>query len=138
MWVPRRPDKRSREPIPEIDIQLVQRADRLGGGYLSPKRDNALEEISSNEESAVGQGTNFPIIDWRKYEITGKGIHYVQIGDAIEKVSTEQGKITDERIKKVEIDFMLDLKSILEKNATDPELIKVRLCVRKRERLDAT
>ena len=72
VWVPRRPDKRSREEIAEIDIKLIERSERLGGGYMTPRRDNALEEISSNEESILGQGTNFPIIDWKRYDITGK------------------------------------------------------------------
>ena len=65
---------------------------------------------------------NFPIIDWKRYDITGKEIHYVQIGYSIEKVETEKSKTTDEKIKRAEFDFMLDLKSIIEKTVTDPEL----------------
>ena len=137
VWVPRRPDKRSREQIAEIDMQLLGRANRLGGGYASPRRDNGLEEISSNKESIIGHGTNFPIIDWRKYEITGKDIYYVQIGHTIGKTPANQEKVTEDRIKKAEFDFMLDLKSIIEKTATDPDLIKVRLCVRKRSKEQA-
>ena len=33
IWVPSRPNKRSREEIAEIDGELIQRANRLGGGY---------------------------------------------------------------------------------------------------------
>ena len=33
IWVPSRPNKRSREEVAEIDGVLIQRADRLGGGY---------------------------------------------------------------------------------------------------------
>ena len=73
-------------------------------------------------------------MDWKKYDVTGKEIHYVQIGYPIEKVTTDQSKTTDEMIKRAEFDFMLDLKSIIEKTATDPELVKVRVCIRKRER----
>ena len=45
--------------------------------------------------------------------------------------------MTEECIKKAEFDFMLGLKSIIEKTATDPELIKVRLCVRRRNKNQA-
>ena len=33
IWVPSRPNKRSREEIADIDAQLIQRANRLGGDY---------------------------------------------------------------------------------------------------------
>ena len=33
IWVPSRPNKRSREEIAEIDGELLSRANRFGGGY---------------------------------------------------------------------------------------------------------
>ena len=50
IWVPSRPNKRSREEIAEIDGELVSRANRLGGGY-HPLEDRTAEDEDPNKNN---------------------------------------------------------------------------------------
>ena len=47
VFVPARPNKRSREEIAEIDAELLRRANRLGGGYHLeiPREEEETEEM---------------------------------------------------------------------------------------------
>ena len=49
IWVPSRPNKRSKEEIAEIDGELMSRANRFGGGY------RPLEERAEEEEQKTQQ-----------------------------------------------------------------------------------
>ena len=75
IWVPSRPNKRSRQEIAEIDGEWLTRANRFGGGYqpLEEKIEEEQEapqpemveetEQESEGESQVIRGDNFPIVD---------------------------------------------------------------------------
>ena len=53
IWVPSRPNKRSPEEIAEIDGELIQRANRLGGGYRPiQEAENELEQYEMEEQPA--------------------------------------------------------------------------------------
>ena len=69
----------------------------------------------------------------RNYNTEGKEAHYVQINQII-GVVTEGKKVTEETIKKAEMDFMLDLKSLIAKSATDAELNRVKLALTREDR----
>ena len=50
-------------------------------------------------------------------------------------VVTEGKKATEKTYKKAEMDFMLDLKSLIAKSATDAELNRIKLALTREERL---
>ena len=137
IWVPSRPNKRSRKKFAEIDGELLTRANRFGGGYQrleeriekeqeAPQPEMADEtEQESEGESQVIRGDNFPIVDLKAYNNEGKEAQFIQVNQVIEKVSGNQ-KNTEETIKKAEFKFMLDLKTLIEKSSTDAELNRVR------------
>ena len=148
IWVPSRPNKRSPEEIAEIDGELKQRANRLGGGYRPiQEAENELEQYEMEEqpaeerindsesegESQIIRGDNLPIVDLKNYNTEGKDAHYVQINQIIGTV-TEGKKITEETIKEAEMDFMLDLKNLIAKSATDAELNRVKLALNREDR----
>ena len=151
IFTPPRPNKRSREEIAEIDAELTQRAHRIGGGYrpLQPEEEEEEEEVpeapeegelqtvqntvDTEEDSVIMRGDNLPIVDLSKYHTDGKEAHYIQINHIVGKI-TENKKLTEENIKKVEFNFMLDLKTLISKTAIDPEMTRVRASMRREEK----
>ena len=120
IWVPSRPNKRSREEIAEIDGEFLTRANRSGGGY-QPLEERVEEEQEyqqpetiqdieqENEgETQVVRGDNFPIVDLKSYNTDGKEIQFIHINQVFEKKNTEA------TIKKAEFNFMLDLKTLMQ------------------------
>ena len=110
VWVPSRPNKRSRQEIAEIDGELLTRANRFGGGYQpleerreeqeAPQAEMAEEtEQESEGESQIIRGDNFPIVDLKAYNTEGKEAQFIQINQVLEKVTGNQ-KNTKETIKK--------------------------------------
>ena len=109
IWVPSRPNKRSRQEIAEIDGELLTRANRFGGGYQpleermeenqeTPQPEMAEEtEQESEGESQVIRGDNFPIVDLKAYNTEGKEAQFIQINQIIEKTTGNQ-KNTKETI----------------------------------------
>ena len=93
IWVPSRPNKRSREETAEVDGELLSRANKSGGGYQS--RDDRiadevdLDNINNNQQQAETveeekerdsesesenqkiQGDNFQIVDLKAYNTEG-------------------------------------------------------------------
>ena len=53
IFTPSRPKKRSREEIAEIDAELTQRANRMGGGYRPIQEEEEEEEPEAPEEGEV-------------------------------------------------------------------------------------
>ena len=145
IWVPSRPNKRSRQEIAEIDGELLTRANRFGGGYQpleermeetqeTPQPEMAEETEQEREgESQVIRGANFPILDLKAYNTEGKEAQFIQINQIIEKTTGNQ-KNTEETIKKAEFNFMLDLKTLIAKSSTDAELNRVRDAMRRGEK----
>ena len=86
IWVPSRPNKRSREEIAEIDGELLSRANRFGVEY-QPLEDRIADEEDPNNnnnqqqpeiieeekepdiegESQIVRGDNFPMVDIKVY-----------------------------------------------------------------------
>ena len=142
VFAPSRPNKRSREEIAEIDAEIMRRANRLGGGY-QPKQEEPEEnteegEINqepedTEEDSVLLRGDNLPIVVLSKYNTDGKEAKYVQINHIVGKLTANK-KITEENIKKAEFEFMMDLKTLISKTATDPELTHVRNSMRREDR----
>ena len=148
IWVPSRQTKRIRKEIADIDGQLIHRANRLGECY-QPLQEivEELDQIQMEErlpeeqlidpesegESQILRGDNLPIVDLKNYNTEGKEAHYVQINQIIGAV-TEGKKDTKETIKKAEMDFMLDLKSLGAKSATDVELNRIKLALSREDR----
>ena len=91
-------------------------------------------EQSETEDSIIMRGDNLRIVDLRKYITEGKESHFIQINHVVRKV-TNNIKETEDTTKKVEFDFMLDLKTLITKTATEPELNRVKAALR-RERKD--
>ena len=124
IWVPSRPNKRSRKKIVEIGGEFLTRANRSGGGY-QPLEERVEEEqeiqqpetIEDTEQESKGKsqvvrGDNFPIVDVKSYNTDGKEIQFIQINQVIEIVTGEK-KNTEATIKKAEFNFMLDLKTLI-------------------------
>ena len=149
IWVPSRPNKRSREEVAEIDGELIQRANRLGGGYQpmqvaeqvpneSQAEEQPMEDRTNDSESEgvsqVIRGDNLPIVDLKNYNTDGKEAHYKQINQIIGSI-TEGKKLAEETIKKAEMDFMKDLKSLIAKSATDAELNGIKMALNRANRI---
>ena len=149
IWVPSRPNKRSREEIAEIDGELLTRANRFGAGYQpleerveeeqEPQQPENIEdtEQESEGESQVIRRDNFPIVDLKSYNTDGKEIQFIQINQVIEKATGEK-KNTEDTIKKAEFNFMLDLKTLIGKSSTDAELNHVWDAMRRGEKNTAS
>ena len=148
IWVPSRPNKRSREEIAEIDGELIQRANRLGGGYQpvqaveqipneiqaeeQPMEDRTMDSESEGESQVI-RGDNLAIVDLKNYNTDGKEAHYVQINQIIGAI-TEGKKLAEETIEKAEMDFMMDLKSLIAKSGTDAELNRIKMALNREDR----
>ena len=144
IWVPSRPNKRSREEIAEIDGELLTQANRLGGGY-QPIEDRTAEDEDPNNnnnhqqpeiieeenepesegESQIIRGDNFPIVDLKAYNTEGREAQFIQMNQVVEKMTGDK-KATEDAIKKAEFNFMLDLKTLIAKSNTDAELTERR------------
>ena len=79
------------------------------------------------------RGDNLPILDLSKYHTDGKEAHYIQINHIVGR-NTENKKLTEENIKKAELNFMLDLKTLISKTAIDPEMTRVRASIGREEK----
>ena len=130
--------------IAEIDAELLQRINRLGGGYQPLTEENEEtenpeegelepEQPETEEDSVVMRRDNLPIVDLSKSNTDGKEAHYIQINHIVGKLSGNK-KITEDTIKKAEFEFMLDLKTLISKTAIDPELTRVRASMRREVR----
>ena len=142
IFAPTLPNKRSREEIAEIDAELLQRTNRLGGGYQPLTEENEdtenpeegelePQQPETEEDSVFMRKDNFPIVDPSKFNTDGKEAHYIQINHIVGKVSGNK-KVTEDTIKKAE--FMLEPKKLISKTAIDPELTRVRASMRRQDR----
>ena len=93
------------------------------------------EQIKDQEdegESQIKRGDNLPIVDLKNYNTEGKEAHCVQINQ-INGVVTEGKKATEKTIRKAEMDFMRDLKSLIAKSPTDAELNRAKLALNRED-----
>ena len=143
VFVPTRPNKRSREEIAEVDAELLRRANRVGGGYHpinleeekfeEMREEGEVETAETEEDSVIMRGDNLPIVDLSKYNTDGKEAKYIQINHIVGKLTANK-KVTEDHMKKAEFDFMMDLKTMIAKTARDPELTRVRTSMRSEDR----
>ena len=86
IFAPTRPNKHSRG---EIDAELLQRTNRLGGGYQPLTKENEetenpeegeleLEQPETEEDSVIMRGDNLPIVDLSKFNTDGKEPYYLE------------------------------------------------------------
>ena len=145
VFAPSRPNKRSREEIAEIDADVMRRANRLGSGYqpmteeqdepeeLREEGELEIENTETEEDSVIMRGKNLPIVDLSKYNTDGKEAKYIQINLIVGKLTSNK-EITEEHIKKAEVEFMMDLKTLIAKTAIELELTHVRNSMRREDR----
>ena len=89
IWVPSRPNKRSRKEIAEIDGKLLSRATRFGGRYqpLEERTETEQEfqqtelfedtEQESEGERQVIRDDNFFIVDLKTSNTEWKGVQFI-------------------------------------------------------------
>ena len=144
IFAPSRPNKRSQEEIAEIDAELLQRTNRLEGGYQPLTEENEEtknpqegelqpEQPETEEDSVIMRGDILPIVDLSKISTDGKEALYIQINHIVGKLCGNK-KVTEDTIKKAEFEFMLDLKNLISKTAIDPKLTRVRASTRREDR----
>ena len=79
------------------------------------------------------RGDNLPIVDLSKYNTDGKEAKYIQINYIVEKLTSNK-KITEKHMKKAEVEFTMDKKTLIAKTALDPEPTRVRNSMRREDR----
>ena len=136
IFAPTRPDKRSQEEIAEIDAELLQRTNRLGGGYQPLAEET--EEPKNPEEGEIEPGQpetedNLATVDLSKFNTDGKEAHFNQTNHILGKLSGIK-KLTEDTIKKAVIEFMMDMKSLISRIAVDPEFKRIRASLRRDDR----
>ena len=72
-------------------------------------------------------------MDLSKFNTDGEEAHCIQMNHIVGKLSGDK-KRTEEAVEKTEIEFMLDLKSLISRTAIDSELTKVRASMRRQGR----
>ena len=91
------------------------------------------EQPETEEDSIIMRRDNLPIVDLSNFNTDGKKTHYILINLIVGKLSGNK-KITEDTIKKAEIEYMLDLKTLISKTANDPELTRARASMRRVDR----
>ena len=92
-----------------------------------------VETAETEDDSVIMRCDNLPIVDLSKYITDGKEAKYIQINHIVGKLTTNK-KVTEDHIKKTEFDFMMDLKTLIEKTTINPELTRVRNSMRREDR----
>ena len=148
VWVPRRPDKRGRDEVAVIDVEILfrnQEKNRWCGGYFEFKepraststmrnRQESSENVSSTEESEVARPTgSFFIVDLKDYDIVEKSIHYMQVNHMIEKPKFENTE-AEENLQKAKFNFMVHLKTLIHKTSVDPNLLLMKVFQRNNQK----
>ena len=97
-----------------------------------PQEETEENEPGSEGESQINRRDNFPIVDLKAYNTDRKQFKR-NSSKSIKKLTKITGdkKGTEETIKEAEFKFMLDLKTLIAKSATDAELNRVRDAMRR-------
>ena len=153
IYVPRRPEEDERREIKRIDIQLKRKQEqsRIGGGYFRnfgdeiPQRPENTEQESNNIENRDTKSTTssntektvtthepgaycaIPVQEYRDGPIEDIAVHYVRINGVVEQKAA-RNKQQEDNIRAAELDFMLDLETLIKETAADPDLIELNCC----------
>ena len=155
IYIPRRPEEDERREIKRIDIQLKrkERESHIGGGYFQdfgdeiPQRQPQEQQqstnnetnrdtestTSNNSEDAVathepGAYPAIPVQEYRDGPIEEIAVHYVRINRIVEQ-KAKRNKQQEDNIRSAELDFMLDLETLIKETAADPDLIELNCCI---------
>ena len=143
MYKPRRPEEDERREIKRIDIQLRRkiRESHIGGGYFQnigdefPQGQNTeqqqqLERTETNKDTESTASNNseeaitthepgtYPAIPFQEYRdgpIEEIAVHYVRINRVVEE-KAKRNKQQEENVRSAELDFMLDLETIIKES----------------------
>ena len=88
-----------------------------------------LENVSSTEES---DEATIPILDLKHYEIA-KTIHYIEANDVIEKPKMKNAE-AQENLQKGGFNFMVALKTLINKTSVDPKLRQLKISLRNNQK----
>ena len=103
---------------------------------LNTPEENTIETepVSNTEESEVAESlSNFPIVDFKKFHIAEKTVHYIQINHVINKPKTKSAE-AEENLKKAEFNFMIDLRTLINKISVEPKLIQLKISARNNQK----
>ena len=156
--VPRRPHEEERKELKRIDLRLKRKKEHrvtdIGGGYFKnfgnqPSQEHQEHGISAETpmetnretESTVSSTTEkpvttqepgtYPAIPVQKFRdgpIEEIAVRYVRINRVIENEAIRNKKQED-NVRAAELDFMLDLETLIKETAADPDLIELQCCI---------
>ena len=96
-----------------------------------PAPDTESTVSSSPEEPVIteepGSYPAIPVQDYREGPIEEIAVHYVRINKVIE-TKAPRNRQQEDNIRAAELDFMLDLETLIKETAADPDLIEVQCC----------
>ena len=89
--------------------------------------------VSSSQEEPViteesGSYPAIPVLEYRDGPIEEITVHYVRINKVIE-TKAPRNRQQEDNIRSAELDFMLDLETLIKETAADPDLIEVQCCI---------
>ena len=156
IYIPGRPKEDERREIKRFDIQLRGkiRESHIGEGYFQnfgdeiPQGQNTEQQhqmertetnrdtestASNNSEEAItthepGTYPAIPVQEYRDGPIEETAVHYVRINRVVEE-KAKRNKQQEDNNRSAELDFMLDLETIIKETAADPDLIELNCCI---------
>ena len=89
--------------------------------------------ISSTPEEPIvteepGTYPAIPVQEYRDDPIEEIAVHYVRISKVIE-TKAPRNRLQEDNIRSAELDFMLDLETLIKKTAAGPDLIEIQCCI---------
>ena len=87
-------------------------------------RRESIENVASTERSKVAR----PIVSWsvvglKRHDIAEKTIHYIHLNHMTEKPKIVNAE-TEEYLKKADFNFMVDIKTLMNKTSVDPKMVQ--------------
>ena len=158
IYIPRTPGEDEGREIKRIDIQLRRkiRESHNGGGYFqnfgdeTPQGQNTEQQqqqqmertetnrdtestASNNSEEAItthepGTYQAKPVQKYRDGPIEEIAVHYVRINRVVEE-KAKRNEQQEDNVRSAELDFMLDLETIIKETAANPDLIELNCCI---------
>ena len=97
-----------------------------------PTPDTESTVFSTPEEPVIteepGSYPAIPVQDYREGPIEEIAVHYVRINKVIE-TKAPRNRQQEDNIRAAELDFMLDLATLIKETAADPDLVEVQCCI---------